>query len=291
MRGGLAYAPCVWGRGGRTDGAAVAIIRRMRTTGSRAIAVSVTANAAICALLGAVSFGGCAGEPKETIVPVEFLVVTEENAADVLAERPNEAAEPEAPKPEPEPPRPEPKIPDPEPIPPPKPAPTPKAEPKPTPKPTPKPAEKPKYVQAKDIKIGKRVGPVTTGRKDRAKPPTAKRLSDAEIRRLLKAGARSGNVNQIPPNEASQCYAAIRRAFTEACANTLEGSPTGVAPQLEIALGAYGKVESVKVVRSSGSKDFDRQVVAACRRVKRIYRLPNSFVQNYPTVVIEVDVE
>lgn len=271
-------------------GGGCGIMGIMEQSKGRAIAISVAANAVICVALALVSLGGCAGGPKEEIVPVEFLVVTEENAADVLAEAPNDVAEPE-----PEPPKPEPKPdpkPDPAPLPPPKPAPTPKAEPKPTPKPTPKPPKKPKYVQAKDIPLGKRVGPMTTGKKNRAKPPTdRKTLSDAEIRRLLKAGARSGNVNQIPPNEASQCYAAIRRAFTEACANTLEGSPTGVAPQLEIALGAYGKVESVKVVRSSGSKDFDRQVVAACRRVKRIYRLPNSFVQNYPTVVIEVDVE
>ena len=263
----------------------------MRTTGIRAIAVSVTANAAICALLGAVSFGGCAGEPKETIVPVEFLVVTEENAADVLAERPNEAAEPEAPKPEPEPPKPEPKIPDPEPIPPPKPAPAPKPEPKPTPKPTPKPAEKPKYVQAKDIKIGKRVGPVTTGRKNRAKPPTAKRLSDAEIRRLLAAGARPGNVNQTPPNEASRCYGVIARVFREACANTLEGSPTGRAPELRVTFGPAGAVTGIEVVRSSGDRGFDGQVLAACRKVRRVNGLSAAFLSAYRSVDIRVDVE
>lgn len=268
--------------------------------------VSMAANAAIVGALAAVSVGGCAGEgPKEEIVPVEFMVVTEANAADVLAEAPNDAVAPEeepppAPKPDP---KPEP-IPDPEPIPPPpKPVPDPepmppppKAEPKPEPKPkaeSPKKQTppKPRYVQAKDIKIGKRVGPVTTGKKDVRRAATDKALSAAEIRRLLAAGARPGNRNQVPANEASRCYGEIQRAFREACANTLEGSPTGRAPVLRVTFGPGGAVRGIALGESSGDGGFDAQVLAACRKVRRVARLSAKFLQDYPNVSIRVDVE
>ena len=146
-------------------------------------------------------------------------------------------------------------------------------------------------MQAKDIKIGKRVGPVTTGRKNRAKPPTAKRLSDAEIRRLLAAGARPGNVNQTPPDEASRCYGVIARVFREACANTLEGSPTGRAPELRVTFGSAGAVTGIEVVRSSGDRRFDGQVLAACRKVRRVNGLSAAFLSAYRSVDIRVDVE
>lgn len=273
-------------------GGGCGIMGIMEQSKGRAIAISVAANAVICVALALVSLGGCAGGPKEEIVPVEFLVVTEENAADVLAEAPNEVAEPE-----PEPPKPEPK-PDPKPDPAPIPPPPPKAEPEPAPpKPPPKPKDepkkpaKPRYVQAKDIKLGKRVGPVTTGRKDRTKAATARKLSEAEIRRLLAAGARPGNVNQTPPNEASRCYGVIARAFREACANTLEGSPTGRAPVLRVTFGAGGAVEGIAVAQSSGDGTFDRQVLAACRKVRWVSGLSAAFLKDYRSVDIRVDVE
>ena len=256
--------------------------------------VSMAANAAIVGALAAVSVGGCAGEgPKEEIVPVEFMVVTEANAADVLAEAPNDAVAPEeepppAPKPDP---KPEP-IPDPEPMPPP-----PKAEPKPEPKPKAEPPKKPekprwKAASAKDIKIStKRVGPVTTGKKDTRRAATEKALSAAEIRRLLAAGARAGNRNQVPANEASRCYGVIRRAFREACANTLEGSPTGRAPVLRVTFGPGGAVRGIALGESSGDRGFDAQVLAACRKVRRVAGLSAKFLQDYPNVSIRVDVE
>ena len=264
--------------------------------------VSMAANAAIVGALAVVSVGGCAGEgPKEEIVPVEFMVVTEANAADVLAETPNDAVAPEEPPPAPKPaPAPEP-IPDPEPIPPPpkpepEPKPSPKAEPKPAPKPEaekPKEPEKPRWkaTAAKDIKIGKRVGPVTTGKKDVRRAATDKALSEAEIRRLLAAGARAGNRNQTPANEASRCYGVIQQAFRKACANTLEGSPTGQAPVLRVTFGPGGAVRGIALGESSGDRGFDAQVLAACRKVRRVTGLSAKFLQDYPNVNIRVDVE
>ncbi len=260
----------------------------------RTIGFAVAANAVIFALLGSVSFNGClSAQRQEEIIPMDFVVVTEENAADVLSEEPNDAVEPE-PQPQPEPaPPPPPPPPDPEPAPAPKPEPQPAPAPE-KPKAEPQKApEKPKWkaVSAKEIKIGKRVGPVTSGKKDKTKAATAKKLSEAEIRRLLAAGARPGNKNQVPPNVLSRCYGLIARAFREACEGTLEASPTGRAPKLRVSLAAGGAVKGITVAESSGDGAFDAQVLAACRQVRRIAALPESFLEAYTSVTIRVDVE
>ena len=170
----------------------------------------------------------------------------------------------------------------------PHPKPPPKAEPKQEAKKEP---EKPKWkaTSAKDIKKGKRVGPVTSGRKDRTKAPTAKALSAAEIQRLLNAGARPGNKNQIPTNEASRCYGVIQRAFREAC-DGLEASPTGEAPILKVTFGAGGTVRGITVAKSSGDRAFDAQVLAACRKVRRINGLSSGFLDQQEYVEVRVDV-
>lgn len=259
--------------------------------GKDALGIAVAVNIAIFALLGSISFGGCLSDeakPKdEVIIPMDFTVVTEENAADVLAETPNEAAEAEPPPPPKPQPKPEPK-PTPAPAPKPEPKPAPKAEPKQEAKKEP---EKPKWkaTSAKDIKKGKRVGPVTSGRKDRTKAPTAKALSAAEIQRLLNAGARPGNKNQIPTNEASRCYGVIQRAFREAC-DGLEASPTGEAPILKVTFGAGGTVRGITVAKSSGDRAFDAQVLAACRKVRRINGLSSGFLDQQEYVEVRVDV-
>ena len=181
---------------------------------------------------------------------------------------------------------------------PPEPAPAPRPEPEAKPRQeaktkTKKAPEEPKWkaTLAKDIKNGKRVGPVTSGRKDRTRAPTAKALSAAEIQRLLNAGARPGNKNQVPPNELSRCYGLIAQAFREACEGTLEASPTGKAPSLRVTFGAGGAVRGVALLQSSGDRAFDEQVLAACRRVKRVDGLPDGFLRKWDYVVeIRVDV-
>ena len=195
---------------------------------------------------------------------------------------------------EPPPPLPEPPEPAPAPRPEPRPTPAPRPEPKPEAKPrqeAKKAPEEPKWkaTLAKDTKKGKRVGPVTSGRKDRTRAPTAKALSAAEIQRLLNAGARPGNKNQIPTNEASRCYGVIQRAFREAC-EWLEASPTGEAPILKVTFGAGGAVRGVALLQSSGDRAFDEQVLAACRRVKRVDGLPDGFLRQLDYVKIRVDV-
>ena len=269
--------------------------------GKDALGIAVAVNIAIFALLGSISFGGCLSDeakPKEeVIIPMDFTVVTEENAADVLAEAPNAAAKAE-PKPEAKP-RQEPK-PEAKPRQEPKPEAKPRQEPKPEAKPrqeaktkTKKEPEKPKWkaTSAKDIKKGKRVGPVTSGRKDRTKAPTAKALSAAEIQRQLNAGARPGNRNQVPPNEASRCSGIIQQVFYEACTEELEVSPTGRVPILKVTFGAGGTVRGITVAESSGDRAFDAQVLTKCSQVKRVDGLSDVFLRkrNYE-VEIRMDV-
>lgn len=256
---------------------------------------------------------GCLNQPpKEEIIPMEFLVVTEENAADFLAEEPNEAVEEEPepapptpdPLPEPPPPPPEPEpLPTPDPLPPPPPAPevpAPKQEkPKSAPKkeqpkkeakkPEPK---KPTYKKPTEIKKGKRVGPVTTGKKNPKKAATEKALSADEIAKLLAAGAKSGSKNQIPKNEASRCYGAIQRAFRDACNQYgLEVSPTGTDPELKIQFGAGGRVTNISVAKSSGNRAYDNQVLQACRQVRKVDGLSQAFLKDYQFVTLRLSVD
>lgn len=252
---------------------------------------------------------GCINRPpQEEIIPMEFLVVTEENAADVLAEEPNDVVEPEvepgppAPDPLPElppPPDPLPELPpEPEPLPPPpvpdppkpKPKPEKKVEPKkPEKKPKPK---KPTYKKPAEIKIGKRVGPVTTGKKNPKKAATEKALSKEEIAKLLAAGAKSGSKNQIPPNDASRCYGVIQRAFQDACNQYgLETSPTGEEPEVSITFGPNGAVRSIKIAKTSGNQAYDGQILQACKQVRRVSGLSQDFLKTYSTVTLRLNID
>ena len=220
---------------------------------------------------------------------MEFLVVTEENAADRLAEEPNEVTEPEpepekpAPKAPPEPePLPPPPAKDPDPIPLPKP-PEKKPEKKPAKPPEKKPEKKPGKKVPKPIKIGERVGPVTQGKKNPAKAATTKALSQKEIQALLSKGAKPGNKNQVPPNEASRCYGVIARAFQEACDRYgLETSPTGRDPTLRVSFGPNGTIRAIEIATSSGDRAWDARALQACRQVRSIPGLSATFLAEFP---------
>ena len=274
-------------------------------------ALSLLINALIIAALCMMSVSGCSSEKKEEIIPMEFLVVTEENAADVLSEEPNDAreeesepkSEPKSAKSEPLPPPPPP-VQEPDSLPPPppieeqKPTETPKQE---TKKPEPqkpketskeKPKAKPKWKPATTIKTGKRIGPVTDGKKDRTKAATQKAPSKEEIAKALGAGAKPGNRNQTPANEASRCYGLLQRRFREACTNYgLESSPTDSSPVLIVRLGSGGSVRSVTLKTSSGDTAFDGQVLRAARNVRAVSGLSATFLRGHPTVEIQVNVD
>ena len=123
-------------------------------------------------------------------------------------------------------------------------------------------------------------------------PSPDKALSQAEIQRLLNAGAKSGNRNQVPPNEASRCYGVIARAFREKCnAYGLESSPTGRDPVLTVTFGSGGSIRNIAVKTSSGDSGYDRQVHQACRQVRKVDGLSSTFLASYKTVDIRLSVE
>ncbi len=238
---------------------------------------------------------------------MEFLVVMEENAADVLAEEPNDIVEPE-PEPEPEP-KPEPKIE--EVVPPPPPLPDPVEEvriepPKPPqekpkekkvepPKEKPKPVNKPKDKPKPKIQIGKRVGPITTGKKDVTKVATQKKLSDEEVQKLLGAGAKVGNKNQIPPNEASRVAGLIQAEFKRRCQEAGIEPVGGRAPVVKVLFrkgGSPGMIASISLASSSGNATHDNEVLAACRQVRSISGISTTYLKsrNYE-VQVRINVE
>lgn len=257
-------------------------------------------------ILFVTSASGCAGEARVE-EPMEFTVVIEENAADRLAEEPNEAVDPEPtpeppqaapqalppplPPPPPEtelpPPLPQPKPPETKPEPPKeKPKEKPKDSPKPPDKPKEKPPEKPK---PKPIKIGQRVGPVTTGKKEATKPPTQQAMRPEEIRKLLAAGARAGNRNQIPASEDARCKGIIIRRFQEACrAYGLE--PSDRKLELSFRLDARGRVSQLRINASSGNRAWDDAVLQACRTVRVIDALSRSWLEANPENTINLRV-
>ena len=121
---------------------------------------------------------------------------------------------------------------------------------------------------------------------------TQKALSDAEIEKLLGMGAKSGNKNQVPKNEASRCYGAIQRAFQDACTQYgLESSPTGRDPHLTVTLGSGGRVTQITISQSSGDRSFDNQVLQACRQVRQISGLSQSFLKEYKSVTLRLSVD
>ncbi len=282
-----------------------------------AFGVSGVVHAALVVGLLAVGFfGGCATQEKKPAIdeiPVEFLVVTEENAADKLSEEPNDAVVPEPPpppEPEPLPPPPPPEPPKEvappptpvekkvEPPPPPPPPVEKKVEPKPEKKPEPKPEKKPekKKEEAKKpekkkpvpIKISKeRFGPVVDGKKNKAKAPTQKAPSEVEIRKLLAQGAKSGNKTQVPKNEAQRGLGLIKSAFKEKCDSAgLEASPTGKNPTLKVSFAKGGRVTKIVIAQSSGDRAFDNKILMQCRQVKRVSGLSESFIKQFETIEV-----
>ena len=125
-------------------------------------ALSLLINALIIAALCMMSVSGCSSEKKEEIIPMEFLVVTEENAADVLSEEPNDVREEE---PEP---KSEPKSAKSEPLPPP---PPPVQEPDSLPPPPPIEEQKPTETPKQETKKPEPQKPKETSKeKPKAKP-------------------------------------------------------------------------------------------------------------------------
>jgi len=245
---------------------------------------------------------------EEIIIPLDMTVVIEENLAP-----PDDKDEPEEDVPEQPPPEPKAVKPIPPPDPPPvvdavevekkkpeKPKPPEKKPPekpippKPLDKPKapdkPKEPDKPKPPEKKPFVKGKRI--TTPGADPKKYNPkkaaTERALSKDEIARLLNAGARPGNANQVADNEASRCFFLIRKAMYDAWD---QPSDNGLRAVMEIRLDLSGRVVSYRLIKGSGNAFYDQSVLRAAAGVSRIGGLSTTFLRKYEKVTVEFMVD
>ena len=222
--------------------------------------------------------------PRPTPLVTEFIVVVDENLIEPASDTPSPA-----PTPDPTPPKPEP-IPDPKPpeklpdlkdvipIEPPKKKPEPPKDP---------PKEPPK--KPEPFKKGERVTrPADPKQQDfrTLKPVTQKALTQAEIKKLLDAGAKPGTRNQVPQDEASRCYTLITQALYNVWAQPGAGGGNPTA-MLEIRLDSTGRIVSYDIRRSSGNAHFDQTVLKAAANCPPIRGLSQAFLKQYDRLNVE----
>ncbi len=167
------------------------------------------------------------------------------------------------------PPSPAPDVPEPNKPEPPKPPPDPDAIRVPD-KEKPKPPEPPK----KDIRQTNRVA-----RKDfKAPPPKDKPLSEAEIARLLKMGARIGSTTSIPDDGQIALGAYYNHVHERMYAvwqqpSQLKNLP-GLRTVVNITVAPDGRITARSKTRSSGNELMDDSVMKAVNSIKALRQLP-----------------
>lgn len=254
-------------------------------------------------------FGAADSDAKETIIPIDLSVVVEENLDGEPDEPPPERPrqpEPESPPPQPAPPPPEPPPPPPEqtvpdaviPEPPkeePKKQEKPKEPEKPKEQEKSKEPEKPKMTREERLaKMRESAKPVKDAPRRPDPPPrnngrTEMRPKDWE--KLLMAGYKPAATNSgLDASEAQRCLAYLRRAFYERWDIPAWTDRLGEM-HLEVRLGAGGKIEGYRLVRSSGDAAADRSVLVAASRVERVRGLSQAFIENNRTVIVKFTVK
>lgn len=254
-------------------------------------------------------------EDKELVIPMELMVVVNENLDGVENEPPPEAPPVEEPPPPPEP-EPEPQI-EPEP-PPPEPAEVPEAvvlepekpkppkppEPKPPKPPEPKPEppkepEKPKPPKKTREERLAEMRRSTTKIKNtqRREPPRNNGRTDMRPKdweKLLMQGYKPGATNKgLDASEEARCLALIREAFFSKWDRPAWTSSLRMM-HLTVNFGPGGEVRGYNLTQSSGDAAADRSVLAAASRVSRVRGLSRSFldkIKNTVTVRFEVTPE
>lgn len=240
-------------------------------------------------------------EEKEIVIPMELMVVVNENLDGVENEQPPETppqSEPDPPPPdppkEPDPPPPdEPEIteavvlkPDkPKPPEPPKP-PKPPEPPKPPKQPEkPKPPEKTREQRLAEMRSSttkvKTPPPRNNGR-------TEKRPQDWE--KLLNAGYKPGPTNQgLDASEEARCLALIRQAFYSRWDRPAWTSSLRKMC-LSVQFGSGGRVVGYSLTQSSGDASADRTVLRAASQVSHVRGLSSSFIEKHRTVIVRFEV-
>ena len=213
-------------------------------------------------------------KPREIAMPIDLLVVVNEN----LDGKENE------PPPVQEPPKE---------IPRPKPAPRVKETPK-----EPEKVEAVEVVQEKPKKetpedrIRKSLKPTNAKVTIKVDAPsgdgkTAKKtLTDAEIRKLLGEGYKPGAVTQLAASEEQRCISLIYKAFYSKWTTRPAWNDTLKDMRLRISFGPGGRVVGYKLVQSSGDRAADNTVLLAAELVKVVHGLSEAFINKHKNDII-----
>jgi len=209
---------------------------------------------------------------REMPVITEFTVVLEEPG--VESEPVQQIAPPPEREPVPDPPKPE-RLPDPK-----DPIAVEQQQKKDPPEPKPEPVKKQEFVKSTNRVT--RVDQDFTTLK-----PAQKRLTPAEIKKLLDDGAKPGVKNQVPPNEVSRCISLIERELKAVWIQP-GGAGAGSRPAiLTIRLDANGRIVQYSIRQSSGNLSFDQTVLKAAANCPPIRGLSSGFLKQYDTIPIE----
>ncbi len=250
--------------------------------------------------------GICEEDEKEIVIPMELMVVVNDNPDGVENEQPPETpplSQPDPPPPDPPkdpdpPPRDEPDITDAVVLQPDKPKPPKPPEPPKPPKPTPpkqpdppKKPDKPKEPQeTRDQRLARMRNSTT---KIKNPPPrnngrTDKRPQDWE--KLLMQGYRPGATNQgLDAGEEARCFSLIRQAFYSKWDRPAWTSSLKKMC-LSVRFGAGGKVIGYSLTQSSGDASADRTVLRAASQVGYVRGLTSAFLEKNKTVIVRFEV-
>ena len=179
--------------------------------------------------------------------------------------------------------------------------PDPKPEVKPDPEPEAKPEVKPDVAvlpqPEKRRKVIERSNRVVT--RNAAQPPQPRprplpdgkgRLTEEEVRELLRKGARLGDHTTIPDADTQdfeRVRAALYRAWVQPTAEEVGDAVTAIA----LRLGPDGQVQSVNLVSPSGNAVMDGSVLRAARSVRRIAGLGDDFVRRHGVIEVAFKLE
>ncbi len=224
-------------------------------------------------------------KPKPLIVPVEFLVEVpgspEPPGTEVRSEPSPPEPKPEIPKPKPPTPRP-PKEDKPKPP-----------EPKPEPDAAsakPKPEPKPDAVKPGPVKVERSTTKVKRTLTRYSAKPQASKLTAEQIQKLLDMGAKPSDRTQIP-DEDSRGLDLIRRTLYEAWVQPEMPVAASPVAEVELVLDRTGGIRSWRILKGSGSAEFDASVRAALQQVSRINGLTSSFLDRFSRVTVAFRLE
>jgi outer membrane biosynthesis protein TonB len=172
---------------------------------------------------------------------------------------------------------------EPEPILEPIPDPEPEAIPEPQAVLEPKPEPKPKPPKRKKIKISKT-------RVNSSNASKQKRLSAAEIKKLLDKGARAGDHTSIPDEDA-RCMDIIKRTLDSVWDQPSSEAAGDSIAVLQLKFSGNSRISSGKLYRKSGNVALDSSVSRITQNIQHINGLTPDFIRRHPSVTISFSVD